>query len=572
MKENIRNYLEYAKELHILYVEDNLEARTYTLELIKRFFENITVAVDGADGLESFKKGSFDVVLTDINMPNMNGLEMIREIKRIKPNIPILVLSAHDETQYFLECIKLGVESFLIKPLDLKQFVDTLTKVIDNINLKKEVALYKEKLELANASLEIKVQERTEQLNHRLYHDSLTELGNHEAMIKNVSKNSSELIFLIDIKGFRRINDIYGLDIGNSLLRGFADKLKEFNQTNKYTIYRVYGDNFLLHYPLSEDFYEVYEKEKKSLTDYLENMKIYLEGMDDYIDVDVSIGACMNEKQCFIKADMALKHAKKEQKQIVLYTQNIDSFKQLLHDTEWIKEIKIALLNDDIIPVYQGIANKEGEIIKYETLMRLVKRENNEEKLISPIFFLEAAMKTQQYENLTRVLVSKSFAYMQDKNVDFSINLSFQDLSDSARVEFLHNEIAKYGVEKRVIIEVLEVEIVSNYDLVIEILNEFRKKGVRIAIDDFGSGYSNFEHILQLNPDYIKIDSSLVKNILQSEASYTLVKAIAEFSKELNIKVIAEYVSSKEIFDKLKLLPIDEYQGYYFSIPSKEIL
>ena len=391
-------------------------------------------------------------------------------------------------------------------------------------------------------------------------------------MIKNVSQSSDELIFLIDIKGFRRINDIYGLDIGNSLLRGFADKLKEFNQANKYTIYRVYGDNFLLHYPLAKNFQEIYEKEKKSLIDYLENMKIYLEGIDDYIDVDVSVGTCTNEKECFIKADMALKHAKKEQKQIVLYTQDIDSSKQLLHDTEWIKEIKNALINDDIIPVYQGIANKEGEIIKYETLMRLVKHENNEEKLISPIFFLEAAMKTQQYDKLTRVMVSKSFAYMQDKNVDFSINLSFQDLSDSARVEFLHNEMSKYGVEKRVIIEVLEVEILSNYDLVIKILNKFREKGVRIAIDDFGSGYSNFEHILKLSPDYIKIDSSLVRNILQSEASYTLVKAIAEFSKELNIKVIAEYVSSKEIFDKLKVLPIDEYQGYYFSIPSKEIL
>lgn len=334
----------------------------------------------------------------------------------------------------------------------------------------------------------------------------------------------------------------------------------------------MYGDNFLLHYPLAKNFQEIYEKEKKSLIDYLENMKIYLEGIDDYIDVDVSVGTCTNEKECFIKADMALKHAKKEQKQIVLYTQDIDSSKQLLHDTEWIKEIKNALINDDIIPVYQGIANKEGEIIKYETLMRLVKHENNEEKLISPIFFLEAAMKTQQYDKLTRVMVSKSFAYMQDKNVDFSINLSFQDLSDSARVEFLHNEMSKYGVEKRVIIEVLEVEILSNYDLVIKILNKFREKGVRIAIDDFGSGYSNFEHILKLSPDYIKIDSSLVRNILQSEASYTLVKAIAEFSKELNIKVIAEYVSSKEIFDKLKLLPIDEYQGYYFSIPSKEIL
>jgi diguanylate cyclase (GGDEF)-like protein len=571
VKKNIENYLETAQELHILYIEDNNEARAYTLELIKRFFLNITVAVDGEDGLHAFKSQSFDVILTDIKMPRMNGLEMIKEIKKINPTIPILVLSAHSETEYLIDCIKVGIEGFLIKPLDLKQFVNMITKVIDNISLKKEVALYKDKLEVANTSLEVKVKERTQQLKHRLYHDSLTELGNYELMIKNVGKSSDELIFLVDIKGFRNINDIYGLDVGNSLLKGFAEKLRKFNHANKYTLYRVYGDNFVLHYSLSKNFHEIFEQEQKSLIKYLENMKIYLKGMDDYVDIDVSIGACVNEEYSFIKADMSLKHAKREHKQIVLYTQDIDCSKQLLYDTHWIKEVKIALLNDNIIPVYQGMANKEGEIIKYEVLMRLVKYENNEEKLISPVFFLDAAMKTQQYDNLTRVIVSKSFAYMQDKNIDFSINLSFADLSDSARVAFLHEELSKYGLEKRVIFELLEVETVSDYTLMIETLNGFRSRGVRIAIDDFGSGYSSFEHILQLNPDYIKIDSSLVKNILESEVSYALVKAIAEFSKDLNIEVIAEYVSSKKVFDKLRLLSIDAYQGYYFSIPSKKI-
>src|SRR5660397_40466 len=148
-------------------------------------------------------------------------------------------------------------------------------------------------------------------------------------MIKNVGKSSDELIFLVDIKGFRNINDIYGLGVGKSLLRGFAEKLRKFNHANKYTLYRVYGDNFLLHYSLSKNFHEIFEQEQKSLIKYLENIKIYLKGIDDYADIDFSIGVCVNEEYSFIKADMALKHAKREHKQIVLYTQDTVSYTHL---------------------------------------------------------------------------------------------------------------------------------------------------------------------------------------------------------------------------------------------------
>ena len=126
--------------------------------------------------------------------------------------------------------------------------------------------------------------------------------------------------------------------------------------------------------------------------------------------------------------------------------------------------------------------------------------------------------------------------------------------------------------ENRLILEILESETLSDYELVLNILKEFRAKGVRIAVDDFGSGYSNFEHILKLNPDFIKIDGSLTKNIIEDDRTYTLIKAICEFSQKLEIKVIAEFVSTQEIFLALKELGIDEYQGFYFSIPSTELL
>ena len=98
-------------------------------------------------------------------------------------------------------------------------------------------------------------------------------------------------------------------------------------------------------------------------------------------------------------------------------------------------------------------------------------------------------------------------------------------------------------------------------------IKEIRTFGVRIAIDDFGTGHSNFSNIIAIDPDYIKIDGSFIKNIDKDPKSYSLVKGIVNSSKDLNIKTIAEFVHKKEIFDILKDLGVDEFQGYYFSEP-----
>ncbi|MFT5662053.1 MAG: diguanylate cyclase (GGDEF)-like protein [Sulfurimonas sp.] len=571
MKREIEQCMEYSKKLNILYVEDNLNARTFTLDILKRFFNNISIAKDGKEGLKIFKNSKFDLVLTDINMPNMNGLEMAKAIKAIDNSTVILILSAHNETEYFISSIKLGIDGFLLKPIELTQFIDTLNKVVEKIHLKKELQLYQFELEESNENLEKKVQERIAALEYRLFHDQLTELGNHELMMEKIGKTRYETIILIDINGFQKFNDLYGLNAGNTILKEFSMFLDSINQDERYSLYRIYGDVFVMLSSSNTEENKCYKEDLKDFFTSLKALKIYLEEIEDEVDLEVTIGISFEKEKSFIKAGMALKHAKKENKHFLVYTEKIDNSKQLVNDMYWKKEIKTAIENNGIIPVFQGIVDINGQVVKYETLMRLIQYKENKEELIPPLFFLAASVKTKQYDKLTKIMIEKSFQFMSDKTVDFSINLSFEDFADPHRVEYIHNKILQYGVGKRLIMEVLESEVVSDYEMVTDILNSFRKYGVRVAIDDFGSGFSNFEHILKLNPDYIKIDSSLIKNILTEEKPFTLVKAIAEFSKKLGIKVIAEHVSSKEIFDILKELSIDEYQGYHFSVPSKSL-
>jgi PAS domain S-box-containing protein len=139
MNIDVNRLIGVTQKMTLLYVEDNENARIATTSVFEDFFKDVLVAVDGEDGLEKFQNNSIDIIITDINMPKMNGLEMIERIRKIDRNIPILVLSAYNESGYFMESIKLGVEGYLLKPIDIDQYLGILEKVTEKIILSKEI-------------------------------------------------------------------------------------------------------------------------------------------------------------------------------------------------------------------------------------------------------------------------------------------------------------------------------------------------------------------------------------------------------------------------------------------------
>ena len=136
-----------AKKLKLLYVEDLEEVRISTMDVLEEFFDEIIIGVDGNDGLEKFKNNDIDLIITDVEMPILSGLEMAKYIRIIDEEIPILVLSAYDEADYFMDSIKLNIDGYLLKPLDIGQFTQALSKCINNIVIKKENLEYVEYLE-----------------------------------------------------------------------------------------------------------------------------------------------------------------------------------------------------------------------------------------------------------------------------------------------------------------------------------------------------------------------------------------------------------------------------------------
>jgi diguanylate cyclase (GGDEF)-like protein len=406
------------------------------------------------------------------------------------------------------------------------------------------------------------------ELAYQLTHDRLTGLKNRYALDQDIKEHFTT-IFLIDIDKFHNYNELYGIEVGNLLLRRFGTFVEDFAKTHHYDAYRIYGDGFILksHAPLND-----HDKILADVQLFLELLTqhpfiLHIDAEEIAVEIDVTIAISMEEQYTLEKANMALKYARSEQKEFLAYYNAINREKELKETLYWRREIKSALKEGRVVPIFQPIVNRDGVTLKYEVLTRLKQGEH----YISPAKFLDIALKTKLYKYITRATIEKSFMRMQEVEVDFSINLLFADIKDRETMQFLKEQIILYGVGKRLVLEIVESEDIKDYELLKRVIGDFRRLGVRIAIDDFGSGFSNYAYILEISPDYLKIDGSLIREIDHDEDAYKLVSSIQTMASSLGIKTIAEYIHSREVFQRSKKIGIDEFQGFYFSEPSLDI-
>jgi EAL domain-containing protein (putative c-di-GMP-specific phosphodiesterase class I) len=228
--------------------------------------------------------------------------------------------------------------------------------------------------------------------------------------------------------------------------------------------------------------------------------------------------------------------------------------------------IKDAITDSRIVSYFQPIIdNKTKKIVKYESLVRLIDAEN---KVLSPYFFLDTAKKSNHYLKITNIVLEHSFGVLKHSNFDISINISALDIEHRAmRDKILELLEENKQRANRVVFELLEDEAIKDFDLVKKFISQIKSYGVKIAIDDFGAGYSNFERLLDYQPDILKIDGCLIRDIETSSYSLSAVKSIVTFAKEQNLQTIAEFIENESIFNIVRDLGVDFSQGYYFGKP-----
>lgn len=406
-----------------------------------------------------------------------------------------------------------------------------------------------------------------DQLTHHLQVDVVTGLSNRISLIDTLAEHTMRGLAILNIDRFSDLNDVYGVAIGDEVLGGYGHWLsKKLEKTQGIELYKLGSDEYALLFAKEEEpddcvaFLEY-------LIDKTAEESFVIEGIE--VILTISVGFDPKSDKVLENATRALKQAKLEHKSLVIFTPALGAKKEQEKNIEWYKEIKEALQDDRIVPYFQPIVDtKTGEIVKYEALIRLIKSDGT---IVSPFHFLEIAQKIRLYSFLTKVMIDKVLERFEGLGIKVSINLSNEDILNVELGNYIEEAIVQRKMGQFVIFEILESEGITNYTEVSTFIERFRCLGCLFAIDDFGAGYSNFDHILKLNIDMLKIDASLIKNLPHDYNSQIIVRHICEFAREMGMSTVAEFVANEAIYHKVLELGIDTSQGYYFYEPSENL-
>jgi len=537
IREMFQTLQKRASNISVLLVEDDKLIMKEYLNFLRKIFTNITSKENGQEGLEEALSIKYDLIISDIEMPLINGLEMIEKIKEKHPNQVSLLISAHNDVDILHKSVQLGVNGFIFKPIDRYQMINALSKIVVLINLTK-----------ANEMYTI---------------DSITGLYSLAKLEQDILEKQKHSLAFLKIRGFKKINNFYGYKTGNSILIQSADILMEIHKklnlsTNN--IYRMHGAHFAI---LSDMDVKSLQKVVAKIISIFESSTIDVDAQQIYFEMDAGI-VNPHEEASLSHADTALENSKENNK-IVIYKQDKNFSQKHLNRLHYMNEIKSGLKENRFTPYYQPIIdNTTHSIKKYEALARLIAADG---KVISPEYFLSISKETKLYNMITKMIITKVLNDFKDSECSVSINVSIDDIKNNETSTFILKEISNFPQPQRLVLELLESESVDSYSNVREFFNKVKMLGCKIAIDDFGSGYANFEHIAKLNVDYIKIDGSLILEIEKDILHTTIVEMLANFANKMNIKTIAEYVSSDSIHKIVKSFGINESQGFLFGKP-----
>lgn len=407
-----------------------------------------------------------------------------------------------------------------------------------------------------------KMIEQSQKLDAIANTDMLTGYGNRYKLMRDIEMSLSPALAILNIDDFSQINDFYGHEKGDKVIGSFGEMLYEIILRGNGELYHLQGDEFVVLESNADQ--ESFIDEVRLIIEELRVRPVEIKGEDYFLSATASISFESRER-LLATADMALKIAKKENKNLLVYSDAISLNAEYENNLKWRRELKEAIEEDRIVPFIQPIVdNATGEFKKYESLVRLCARDG---KLVSPFFFLEISKKTKHYASITKIMLKKSFEMFKEQTREFSVNLTIADILNLSIKNYIFDLLREYGIGERVVFEIVESESIENFAEILAFIKEVKGFGAKIAIDDFGTGYSNFEYLLRLKADYIKIDGSMIRNIDIDSDAQIVVSTIVEFAKKMRVKTIAEFVENESIYNKVKELGIDYSQGYYFSEP-----
>lgn len=409
-------------------------------------------------------------------------------------------------------------------------------------------------------------------LKEQLFRDDLIGLPNRNALNSRIQSAKGSKLLLLNIDNFSAVNSLYGESIGDELIKQLGNYIQRLTKSGSLELYKLSADEFAIFadYKTSDVFFK---EDVVLMSHHLNPAKIKCFAYE--VTIRVSCGAVIKEnhevtRPLIAMANIALNEARKRPKSYYFYNEDVDNALQIERNILTLERLDYAIKNNNIVGHFQPIFNvKEQRVDKFETLMRLVDKQGYTH---CPDDFLPVAKSARMYARLTQQIIVQTIQKAEENpEYYFSVNIGLEDILDSRTHAFILQQLRESTCAERILFELVESAEIEQSQLVKTFVENIKGYGSSIAIDDFGSGYSNYAYLLDINVDIIKIDGSLICDIDVDENKRKIAASIIHIAHELGITCVAEYVSTKAIFDVVCELGIDYVQGHYIARAQKEL-
>ncbi len=535
---------------HILIVDDEMINREILGNLLSRDYE-VHYAENGKQALDILIKREhiYSLVLLDLMMPVMDGFELIEIIKNDDKlrTIPIMVMTSEKDAE--VKSIKLGAADFITKPFDMPDVILARCERIIELQEDKSLISAAEKDHLTGLYTK----------------DFFTE---YIKQMEKYNPGDKMDLMVINIEHFHLINELYGRAAGDRALICIADTLSDIYEDAEGIGCRTEGDYFYVYSENGTDYDAVLSRLLDCLSRKMPSAHVRLR-MGVYTDVDKTLVA----ENWIDRAKTACDRIRGDFSRHIAYYNN-DFYEKAKYQERLINDIDDAIKNKDLKVYYQPKYSIQGDTPVLRSAEALIRWQHPELGLISPGDFIPLFEGNGLIQKLDRY-VWKEAACQVGKwkkengvSVPVSVNVSRMDIYyPRLRDEFI--ELLEInGLDKNeLMLEITESAYADNAEQLVTVIENLRKDGFLIEMDDFGSGYSSLNMLTTIPIDALKMDMKFIRNMQKDEKSMKLVELVLDIAKFLGIPVIAEGVETEEQLMLLKERGCDIVQGYYFSKP-----
>lgn len=579
-------FIENDLKKSILIVDDEAVVRNVLSQVLSENYECVEAA-SAEEALDLLKTETFNLVISDIKMTGISGLQMIPQVRELAPDTIVIMISGEQSIENAIKAMRGGAFDYITKPFTFDQIEAVVSRAVEHQSLRLSKKLHENHLEelvtARTAELREQIIERQraeEKVNRMSYYDSLTDLPNptlfkdrvtHELFSSSGSGQTSAII-LLAVDRFKDINDTLGHEIGNELLCEMAQRLtNSIRQTDTAAYFG--GAEFALYLTKiggAEDAVKITQNINDALL-----LPFNCGENEIYVTASTGISMSPNDgadcQTLLQKAGTALSRTlPKGGDGCRFFTSDMHEFAVKRLSLE--NKLRQALERDEFILHYQPQVNaRSGKFTGMEVLVRWLHPQLG---LVPPNDFIPIAEETGLIiplgEKVLRTACRQNAAWHRAglSSLTVSVNLSLRQFQQPDLVEKVNQILVETGLEPEYLeLELTESLIMNDAERTIEMLNRLKRLGIKISLDDFGTGHSSLSYLKTLPLDVLKIDRAFVRNIANDPTDVAIVKTIVTLAQNLNLRTIVEGVETVEQLHLLSDLGCRDIQGYYFSKP-----